>query len=218
MQQNPFRNRSYKVICTTVCCLLLFVQTLATGSDQRVLDAEEYAVIAAVLFRTGQDMDARKNDKRENGLFSGHADLTGIPSSFIRLYQMTVQGKLDTKAEEISIAVDYNRRNALSCTMETSKLLPLVPKGTSLSLVSREEQRTSLYANESRDASRSRRSISSGVTYVSRPGFNTQRTVAIIQINHVADAEMGVGYRAYLKKSSGTGTWLLMDVVLNRRY
>jgi hypothetical protein len=39
-----------------------------------------------------------------------------------------------------------------------------------------------------------------------------------MQINHVADPEMGVGYRVYLEKSLKSGAWTLVDSVLNRRY
>jgi hypothetical protein len=93
----------------------------------------------------------------------------------------------------------------------------LVPKGNEAILVSQEEQQKNFSGDSGRDEPR-RRTGASGITYVSRPGFNAKRTEAVMQINHVADAEMGIGYRVYLKKSSKSGEWTMVDSVLNRRY
>ncbi len=220
MTRRLHANIVYGLICIMTCCLLLSGQAHASDETLCVLDDEEYAVIAEALFRTGQDVVAPEGKEKSGRkpFFERQIDLAGIPSSFFLLYEMTLQGTLDGKAENVNMAADYNRRNAQSCKIDNEKLRPFVLKGKGVSLISREEQQKIFSARGGGDGPPGRRSVSSGITYISRPGFNTKRTEAVMQINHVADVEMGVGYRVYLEKSPESGAWTLADSVLNRRY
>jgi hypothetical protein len=218
MTRRLHTNIVYGLICVMTCCLLLSGQAHASDETLRMLDDEEYAVIAEVLFRTGQDAVA-PDEKEKPGrkpLPERQIDLAGIPSSFFLLYQMTLQGTLDAKGGNANMATDYNRRNAQSCKIDNEKLHSFAPKGKRINLVSQEEQQKNFNA---RGGESSRRHPGpSGITYISRPGFNAKHTEAVMQINHVADPEMGVGYRVYLEKSPKNGAWILVGSVLNRRY
>jgi hypothetical protein len=214
-------NLIYGLMCIMTCCLLLSGQARASDETLCTLDDDEYAVIAEVLSRTGQDVvvSGEKEKPGRKPLPERHIDLAGIPSSFFLLYEMTLQGTLDAKAENVNMATDYNRRNAQSCKIDNEKLHAFAPKGKRVNLVSREEQQK-IFGTRGRggDESSRRRPGPSGITYISRPGFNAKRTEAVMQINHVADPEMGVGYRVYLEKSPKNGAWILVGSVLNRRY
>jgi hypothetical protein len=64
---------------------------------------------------------------------------------------------------------------------------------------------------------RNSRPLSGGMTTLSRPGFDSSRTKAVLEVGHQADYEMGVGYRVYLEKSPQTGQWVIVGADVTRR-
>ncbi len=217
MTRRLFIGGILSIVCLAASCLLLSLPAYADDGKHCILDSEEYAVIAAVLFPADRDLSANKN-KHHTGR---PVDLPGISSSFIALSGQTRQEKLESSdnTADPDMVADYNRRNALECHIDAEKLRVLVPSGNRISVVSPEEQKRRLNTGvDSGDDFRSKHSLFSGLTYVSRPGFNLQKTHAIIQINHIADFEMGVGYRVFLGKNSQSGPWILVNVVQNRMY
>lgn len=205
------RLRKYFVqslICLITALLFLPVHASAENKTPCILDDEEYSVIAAVLFRAEHNMAALKNKP-----YSGHyRDLDGIPSSFILLSDVTRQEKLDNPAADAVMIADYNRKNADICSIDKKRLQALVPEKSRISFISPGAWR------KNREESLRNQSLSSGLTSVSRPGFNADKTRAVIQINHIADFEMGAGYLVYLKKTPSDNVWILTGAVLNRRY
>jgi mRNA interferase MazF len=73
---------------------------------------------------------------------------------------------------------------------------------------------------------RKQKSISSGnnnisrgeIARLTRPGFNKDKTAAMVEADLQADAEMGVGYRVYLQKSPETGKWIITGADRTRMY
>jgi len=205
------RLRTYFVqslICLITALLFLPFHASAKNNTSCILDDEEYSVIAAVLFRAEHNMAALKKKP-----YSGHyQDLDGIPSSFVLLSDVTRQEKLDNPAADAGMIADYNRKNADICSIDKKKLQALVPEKSRISFIS-----PGAWKNSREEALRNQ-SLSSGLTSVSRPGFNADKTRAVMQINHIADFEMGAGYLVYLKKTPPDNVWILTGAVLNRRY
>jgi hypothetical protein len=80
------RENFVSVIACIIAFCVLFDQAYASDEAFCRLDDEEYVVIIAVLFRTGQD--ASVHNKKEDGFLPDptlehRIALTGIPSSFI---------------------------------------------------------------------------------------------------------------------------------------
>jgi hypothetical protein len=174
-------------------------------------DAEEYAVFMAVLFPKGPDSidPATKADLERKAFLTGHRDrLDGITGNSYNLSRFTISGTKPDKGPDHDLIGDYNRRNEHSCRLDEERLRSLVPKGGKIALVTQGEPGMTGGDILPFD----------GTTFISRPGFNQDLTKAIVQINHVAGPEMGVGYQVYLEKSSPGGTWVIIDSVLNRRY
>ena len=175
-------------------------------------DAEEYAVFAAVLFpmeQTSIDPNT-KLDPQQKAYSDAHSmKLDGITGNNYRLSRFTIdETNKPDKGSDQGMTADYNRRNQQAFRLDEKRLLPLIPKKGMVILVDPVEKKILEKGIIS----------SSETTYISRPGFNQDMTQAILQINHVADPEMGVGYQVYLEKSSLTGTWMIIGFDLNRRY
>ena len=167
-------------------------------------DIEEYAVFAALLF-PGEDIASTKKP----GPDARPARLDSITAKYYRLSCFTVQGMIKTgKASDQEMTDDYNRKNSQVYQLDKEMLLPLIPEGGHVVLNDPDEIKS---VKEGIVAS-------SEITSISRPGFNKDKTRAIVQINHVAGPEMGVGYLVYMEKSVSTGTWMIVSFDLNRMY
>ena len=175
-------------------------------------EPEEYAVFTAVLFPIDQDVvdPTIKTDLERKAYDESHrVHLEGITGNTYSLNRLTIQGsKTDKDSVDRDIIADYNFRNARVYRIDERKLLPLVPEGCTIVLVTHGESRMTAEGIMP----------SGGITTISRPGFNKEMTRAIVQINHVADPEMGVGYEVYLEKSSSNAPWMITGSILNRRY
>lgn len=196
-------------ICTGILCLCMLSSLHASEDAPFITDHKEYAVMAAVLFH-GASRPAVSNTEpsRKDPSLLYNTRLDGIPSDFFKLSRLTTSGSLPDKGLDRTMVDDFNRKNAMAHQIDQHKLAAVTPKGSVVSLIT--PKRFSMD-----DDPRERRS---GITYISRPGFNAAGTVAVLNVSHVADVEMGIGYRVTLEKATQDGTWFIVDAVINRRY
>ena len=203
--------------CVSLCALaftlfcMVGAPTHAAENAPLLTNVEEYAVFAAVLFprEPGIALNSKPDPEQKPSLDTGRMHLDGITTNSYILSRFTIVGTRNShKGNDQGMTADYNRRNKKVYRLDEKKLLPLTAKEGRVVLVDPGETRTTGKTILS----------SGGITYISRPGFNQDMTQAIIQINHVADPEMGVGYQVYLEKSSSTGQWSMIGFDLNRRY
>jgi hypothetical protein len=186
--------------------------THAAENAPLLTNVEEYTVFVAVLFPKEQTIDApdaKPHPYHKPSLDTGPMHLDGITGNSYRLSRFTIAETRNPENEtDQGMTADYNHRNKQVYRLDEKKLLSLTPKDGRVVLVDPGESRTkekTIFSSE-------------GTTYISRPGFNQDMTQAIMQISHVADPEMGVGYQVYLEKSSSTGQWSIIGFDLNRRY
>lgn len=174
-------------------------------------NVEEYAVFAAVLFPRGPNLTVRTTKAapgQKTYSDTHHIRLDGITGNNYSLSCFTIGRTKTDKDSDQEMIMDYNHRNGQVYRLDEERLIPFIPDGGKVILVDPGEARI----------------LESGIlpaietTYISRPGFNQDLTKALVQINHVAGPEMGVGYQVYLEKSSSTGEWMIIDFDLNRRY
>lgn len=195
-------------ICTGIlfCCLRPSLH--ASEDTPLITDNEEYTVMAAVLFHGAPRPAANSTEQRTNPDFRDGTSLAGIPADFFNLSRQTTTGSLSDEGLDRTIIDDFNHKNAMAHLIDPDKFSALAPKASRVTLVT--PKRFSLDEKP--------REHRSGITYISRPGFNMAKTVAILNVSHVADFEMGIGYRVTLEKSTQDGTWSIADAVINRRY
>jgi len=193
------------------CSFGMLTPALAADDAPLLADSAEYAVLVAVLFPKDEDAATSAIDAA-----SGHKPrraarpirLDGITSSDYRLSRFTLSVDSSDNGSAQAMQRDFNRKNQQAYRLDEKRLLPLVPSARHVTLVT-----PGNYVIEGNSMP-----LAAGTTFLSRPGFNKDRTKAMVQINHVADPEMGVGYRVYLQKSPVKGTWIITDLELNRRY
>lgn len=187
-----------------------------------ITDEEEYAVLAAVLFPNKPDIPERMTTDLERNAFlaAKTVRLTGFHGNSYTIQDETITAALRTETDRF-MAEDYKAKNTETCKIDGAKLLKLVPQGKSLTLTSAEENRKIFAEGSGKgkgwDEIRKKRPLSGGITYLSRPGFNRDRTQAVVEARHQADYEMGVGYRVYLGKSKKTGQWIITGADVTRR-
>lgn len=191
----------------------MYVQMLtkAHAEDATLItDDSEYAVFAAVLFPGEPEVpDSIRSDLEKRAYRDRRRiRLDGIHSNRYLVSRFTVTGSQSEKGLDQALIADYNTRNTQAFMIDEVKLRAVTPKRGDITLVSPPD------ISKRADGEQLR----SGMTCLSRPGFNKDRTKAVLQINHVADYEMGVGYLVYLEKSSKSGAWVMTGAVLNRRY
>jgi hypothetical protein len=169
-----------------------------------IADKEEYAVFVAVLFPNPPAI---------------HLD--GFHGNSYTIQDETTEESYQWKGDDRRMSDDFNRKGVHACRINREMFLSQVPEGARIVFISAEELRKTFseLSAEGRGWKEFRNShpASSGVTYLSRPGFDANRKKAVMQVGHQADYEMGVGYRVYLEKSSKTGKWLITGAVLTRR-
>ena len=210
MSKGRLRRIIVLLVCGLLTCILGRTPLLANEEPTIVADDEEYSVFAAVMFPNKPEIPERIKDDLQRRIFldENRVALTGIPSNHFGLCRITSKSTLPVRHPDEEMIIDYNLKNAQAGFIDMNKLQPLVPKNGGINLV--DPPKFSM----SQDSKASR----SGVTFLSRPGFNKNRTKAVIQIAHVADQEMGVGYSVYLDKSKLSGNWIITGADLTRRY
>ncbi|MGB9907014.1 MAG: hypothetical protein ACPLRR_06485 [Candidatus Saccharicenans sp.] len=114
--------------------------------------------------------------------------LDGLPTGFVVLEELTTDRKFE-KVEGVKKALlhDFHNKNK-----KEYRLSEFLPEGLEEFIQVRPDGREHL--------------LSPGKNYVSRVGFNPDRTAALVFVSHVASPEMGVGYLVLLEKFQGTWT------------
>jgi hypothetical protein len=199
--------------CLSICTGIVFLCTLSSlhagGDVPFITDDEEYAVMAAVLFPDASRTAVTGTEPtREDPTFRYAPSLNGIPSDFFNLSRQTTTRSLRDLGLDRTMVDDFNRKNATDYQIDPDKFAAVTPKGSGVTLIT--PKRFSMDDKPRRTGP--------GTTYISRPGFNKARTVAVLEVAHVADPEMGIGYQVILKKSHQDGSWSIADAIVNRRY
>lgn len=207
-----------KWICATAVLLFLF-SLVAVGFAQSpcsIQDEEEYAVMAAVLFPNPPDIPDDMKDDVQRKAYQAKATvrLDGFHGGSYTIEDETTASKITKGADPVTVD-DFNRKNEKACKIAGVKLLARIPAGKRVTVISAEEVR-SIFASPSGkgggwDEFRKRYPFAGEIAYLSRPGFNPDRTKAVMEVRMQAGYEMGVGYRVYLEKSSKTGKWIIVD-------
>lgn len=180
--------------------------SLAANADDELpllTDMEEYAVYIAVLFPQQQGKDTAGMPS-----LPPITRLDGITGKNYRLYYLAGDHGRLKQGVDSGIINSYNRNNATPLRLDEKILQSMAPDG----------HRVNLVANDSAPAGREDIATPGGITYLSRPGYNSDRSGAIVQIRHVADYEMGVGYLVHLERKMPDGHWQITGSDLTRMY
>jgi hypothetical protein len=196
-------------ICAVILLLGMLSPLYAVEEAPFITDDEEYTVIAATFSHESIPfaIKSTKEKTSNNDTSRPSQHLSGIPSNYFNLSRLTTKGSISDKSLDPAMVDDFNRKNAQPHQIDPEKFAAAT-KGSNVTLIdpkgfSMEEEP---------------RGIRSGTTYISRPGFNKARTGAVLNVSHVADPEMGIGYQVTFEKSPQDGKWYIVDAVVNRRY
>lgn len=201
--------------------LCSFVPIVSAQTQCLIQLEEEYAVMAAVLFPNKPDIPENMKDDLERKVYLSRATirLDGFHGSSYTVEDETAVSKIGNDADAFMIN-DFNRKNSQTCKMDAAKLLSHIPAGKRVTVISAEEVRATFSAGSGKgggwDEFQKKYPFAGGITYLSRPGFNENRTKAVIEVNMQAGYEMGVGYLVCLAKSSKTGKWIIMGGDMSR--
>lgn len=190
-----------------------------TQSVPLVLD-EEYLVYGAVLQPNQPDIpDHLKGDRAG-------------AERFLLRYKLTVQvpifagkgpfhvlervGSRETLTSESGIfgdsggkpdpglIADFNAKNAGPGRLENR-----FPKEMRVTVIPEETRKEIFKGAHGWGEFRNRYPFSSGTISFSRVGFNADKTKAVLFVRNQADYEMGIGYCLLLRKSAGSGKWVI---------
>ncbi len=125
----------------------------------------------------------------------------GIPRNAI-IEKMTSKKEFkDTKLKlDGGLVKDFNQKNRISQTLERG-----FPDDGRLTI--------SVADNASGQLSRSNER-----TYVSRVGFNRDRSMALVHVDHISGPRSGVAYYLTLKKKTGSPAWAIADAIIEMMY
>jgi hypothetical protein len=216
-----------RVVSRTLFCLALLLPVLANGAEPEpppIDDADEYRVIAAVLFPAEPEIpDAIKSDPQRRALYlAGHPRLDGLGlgEPFMTIQEATIQGQtMAPRADgrDALLAEDYNRKNEKSARLVLERLRAHLPQGQEVRLITSQEMRALFQQGGGWQEHRRRFPRGGGIKSLSRVGFDPSRARAAVTVRHQADYEMGIGYRIYLEKSAATGRWVITGSDLTYR-
>jgi hypothetical protein len=210
-----------------ILSLTLLLPGFAIGAEPEpplIDDAEEYRVIAAVLYPAEPEIpDAIKDDPLRRKLYLAERprlDGLGLGAASMTLQETTIQGlTMAPRADgsDAALAEDYNRKNEQPARLAAERLLAHLRKGQEVRLITSQEMRA-LFRQGGGWEEHNRRSIrGDGIKSLSRVGFDPSRTRAVVSVRHQADYEMGIGYRIYLEKSAASGRWVVTGSDLTYR-
>jgi hypothetical protein len=207
------------IILAVSFLLFLALPILAQGQNTCLItDREEYAVLSAVLFPAEPDVpDNITSDLAKKAYLSlATIHLDGFHGSTYNLSDETMTTKTAGKSND-SMESSFNKNNIMPCRIGEIELKALVPEGKHVHFMNSQINAAQLgTAKEGEGAKRT--SIFTGIARLSRPGFNSDRTEAMVDAVFQADPEMGVGYRVFLKISPKTGKWFITGAARTRIY
>lgn len=210
-----------------VLCLALLWPALASCAEPEppaIEDEEEYRVIAAVLARAEPEVSAAvRQDPAAHARYMAERprlDGLGLGEASMTIQETTIQGqRMEPRADgsDTFLAEDYTRKNATPARLVAERLQPHLAQGQKIRLLTGQEMREMFQRGGGWREFRRLRLGSSGITSLSRVGFDRARGRAVVAVRHQADYEMGIGYRITLEKSAATGQWVITGAVLNYR-
>jgi hypothetical protein len=216
-----------RTVIRVFLCLALLLPALAVGAEPEpppIDDAEEYRVIAAVLFPAEPEIpEAIRNDPPRRALYLAERprlDGLGLGAASMTLQETTIQGlKMAPRADgsDAALAGDYNRKNEKAVRLVAETLRAHLQTGQVVRLITSQEMRALFRQGGGWEEYNRRSPRGDGIKSLSRVGFDPARTRAVVSVRHQADYEMGIGYRIYLEKSAATGRWLIVGSDLTYR-
>jgi hypothetical protein len=184
-------------------------------------DDEEYAVFAAVLFPSKPEIPADvTNEALFLAQYRDRVRLDGVLANHYTIAEATAAGSpvkppAQSASRNATLMSDYTVKNAAAYRIDGEKLQRLLP-GRRIRIL-QEDVRRRVFQTGGWEAYRATvRGVSDGIVWLSRVGFDADRTRAVVHIRHQADAEMGAGYLVFLEKSTKTDAWLLTGTVVTR--
>jgi hypothetical protein len=205
-------------------CLFLFASA-APGADPSlplIPDEEEHAVFAAVLFPNPPEIpDGVESRELLLAKYRDRVRLDGFLAPTYAIAEATEAGsplRSQDRPEgpDAALVADYNGKNAASHRIDGEKLTRLLPAGR-VRLLADSEREPLLGAGRS-DARQGAGLLDSSVVWLSRVGFNAERTRAAVHVACRTGQEMGAAYLVLLEKSGKTGKWLLSGTTMTRMY
>jgi hypothetical protein len=193
----------------------LFIGAAADAQTTCIVnDEEEYAVFAAVLFPNPPEAPKGMKSyvERNAWLASKRVRLDGFHGSHYLLQDETTPSK-SARNKDRDLIPDFNTKNGQSCKLVASRLQAYLSPDNSVTFKSAEEIR-----KQNSISSGNKNMLGGEIARLTRPGFNNDKTVAMVEVDLQAGPEMGVGYRVYLQKSSKTGKWIITDADRTRMY
>jgi hypothetical protein len=210
-----------------IACALLFplcCSSIASAPQECVVnDEEEYAVLAAVLFPNDPDIpkEMKTDPQKKAYLAAKTIRLDGFHGSSYSIQDESMPAK-SAKNKDRELIADFNPKNERACRLIPAKLLAHLLPNQTVNFRSAEEiqKQRSLSSTDGagREKTRGRGIGHEEITRLSRPGFNSTNTVAVVEVDLIADYEMGVGYWVYLQKSPKTGKWIITSADRIRMY
>ncbi|MFB3819447.1 MAG: hypothetical protein ACE147_17445 [Candidatus Methylomirabilales bacterium] len=200
-------------------CALLFASA-ALGADSPVpaiADDEEYAVFAAVLFP--QLPDVPDGGESRELFLARHRDRVRLDGFLAPAYTIAegtdagspLTARNDPEGPDPALIADYNGKNRAPHRIDGEKLARMVPAGR-VKLAPHSE-RARLFPG-----GRGAGLPDASLVWLSRVGFNADRTRAAVHVACRTGQEMGVAYLVLLHKSAKTGQWVLSSTTMTRVY
>jgi hypothetical protein len=182
----------------------------------------EYQVYAAVLFpaqanaKTGPGGKATGTPRE--GIEKIPVEMQGIGPGPYAILLSTISAKAGTAgAMDPGMVEDFNRKNASTCELDGERFRSQVPESKKglLGFVA-EQERKAAFQGGGWDGVRRKLNLGSGLTSLSRVGFNAGQTLAVVDVQTVADYEMGIGYRVLLRRDPASQGWVIYEARVNR--
>lgn len=203
MQRDHARRTFLSMVAGT-----FFLTAICFAAEECRLDDEEYAVYSTLLFPKasgGNRVSASDSADR----LSPPRNLAGVTPGPYAVFSstMTLLVKV-ADGKDADLLEDFNRKNAQACPLDGNRLAAALT----------EADRGQVHLTASADSKRPQGGVAKGFVRLSRVGFNRPKTVAVVEIHAIYDPEAGIGYRAFLQKSSPEAPWRLQDILKTRQF
>lgn len=192
----------------TVAACSLFAAAICSAAETCRLDDEEYAVYVAVLFpETGGGQQTPVSNPSD--LLRPPPNLAGIWPGPYTIFSstMTISAKASDGNDDAWLE-DFNRKNSQACPIEVDRLRATLP----------EADRRRIQLTASVDVKPQKVAFAQGFVRLSRVGFNTPKTEAVVEIHSIYGPEAGIGYRAFFQRPRPEVPWHLYDVRKTRQF
>ncbi|RJQ45966.1 MAG: hypothetical protein C4538_07575 [Nitrospiraceae bacterium] len=180
-----------KLFSAVITCVIL-LSAIVFAEGLRAEDAQTEKASQPVAAGTVDVIEEEEYEVYVSVFSSGKLD--GIPDDYVVLEKETIKEQINKESwKNIDSAMidDFNSRNDMRYQLEDK-------------FPSSGHARLNIQVREQKDMRMS--PFDTGRTYVSRAGFNKDRTEALVYVQHVATPESGIGHYVFLHKGSGKWT------------